>query len=112
MEIESRIKQSRFMNATAILAGVTGIIFILIKDIFDGYETSSPGIILAIPVALIMMSVSVFLLNYLKSGQIFGEKRNTNEELMREELSILRKELKNNSNFRSEERRVGKECRS
>src|SRR3990167_121115 len=99
MEIESRIKQSRFMNATAILAGVTGIIFILIKDIFDGYETSSPGIILAIPVALIMMSVSVFLLNYLKSGQIFGEKRNTNEELMREELSILRKELKNNSNF-------------
>lgn len=99
MEIEKRIKQSRIMNAIAILTGVMGIVFIFLKEVFLGYEVSSPSMTNLVPVAFIMMSVSVLLLNYLRSGQIFGDKRNATDELMREELSVLRKELKNCSNF-------------
>lgn len=97
------------MNAIAILMGVAGIMFILLKDVFLGYEMSSPVMTLAVSATFVMVSVSIFLLNYLKSGQVFGEKRNVNEDLMREELSVLRKELKNSSNFNRHSERLFEE---
>jgi len=109
MEIEQRIKQTRLMNAVAILCAVMGIVFLLLKDVFLGYKLSSPELALLIPSVFIMMAASIFLLNYLKSGQLFGEKRNINEELMREELSVLRKELKNSANFNRHNERLYEE---
>lgn len=109
MEIEQRIKQTRLMNAMALFFAVMGIIFLLLKDVFIGYNISSPGLTLLVPSFFIMMAASIFLLNYLKSGQLFGEKRNINEELMREELSVLRKELKNSANFNRHNERLYEE---
>ncbi len=100
MQIENRIRQSRLMNSVAILSSVLALLLFLIKDIFLGYEmTTLPQFTTLLPAALIMVSVSVFLLNYLKSGQLLGEKKNVNEELMRQELYMLRDELKNSSNY-------------
>ena len=99
MKFESMLKRSRFMNAFAILSAAAGIIFLLIKDVFLRYEIQNPEFVVIIPAALILNAVAIFLLNYLKSGQLFGATRSANEEVMREELSMLRKELKNSSNF-------------
>lgn len=109
MEIEKKINQSRMMNAIAILTGVSGVLLFFLKDIFLGYEMSSHAEAIILPLTLIMASVSVFLLNYLRSGQLFGDKRNVNEELMREELSVLRKELKNSSSFNRHSERLYEE---
>src|SRR5690606_37822092 len=84
--------------AFAILSASAGIIYFLIKDVFLNYEMTNPEFVVVIPAALILNAVAIFLLNYLKTGQLFGASRNANEEMMREELSILRKELKNSAN--------------
>lgn len=106
MEFESMLKRSRFMNALAILSAAAGIIFLLIKDVFLGYEMKNPEFAVIIPAALILNAVAIFLLNYLKSGQLFGATRSANEKIMREELSMLRKELKNSSNFNKHNERL------
>lgn len=94
------------MNAFAILSASAGIIFFLIKDVFLNYEMTNPEFVVVIPAALILNAVAIFLLNYLKSGQLFGASRNANEEMMREELSILRKELKNSANVNRHNERL------
>lgn len=106
MEFENVLRRSRVMNAFAILSASAGIIFFLIKDVFLNYEMTNPEFVVVIPAALILNAVAIFLLNYLKSGQLFGASRNANEEMMREELSILRKELKNSANVNRHNERL------
>src|SRR5690554_509215 len=106
MEFESMLRRSRLMNAFAILSAVAGIIFLLIKDVFLNYEMSNPEFVIAIPAVLILNAVAIFLLNYLKSGQLFGASKNANEEIMREELSILRKELSRSANLSKHNERL------
>lgn len=106
MEFESMRRRSRLMNAFAIMSAAAGVIFFLIRDVFNGYEMRNPEFIVVIPAALILNAVAIFLLNYLKSGQLFGPSRSANEEIMREELSMLRKELKNSSNFNKHNERL------
>jgi hypothetical protein len=75
-------------------------------DVLLNYKMYNPELIIVIPAVLILNAVAIFLLNYLRSGQLFGTGRNMNEELMREELSILRKELKSSSNFSKHNERL------
>jgi hypothetical protein len=109
MEIEQRIKQTRFVNAMAIIFGILGIVWLIFNDIFLEYFLLSPEISLLISTTCIMMMASIFLLNYLKSGQLFGEKRNINDVLMREELSFLRKELMDREKFNNQNQRLYEE---
>lgn len=110
MKIDKNNTKYRIMNVIAMLTGVMGILFIIANEAFIGFGISSPKLMtILIPSVFIMMSISVLLLNYLRSGQIFGEKRNATDELMRGELSILRKELKNSSNLMRHNERIFEE---
>ncbi|EKB17463.1 hypothetical protein [Aeromonas veronii] len=99
MQIENRIKQSRMLNAMAILFGVMGILLFLIRDNFSYYESGLNPEAFIITTLPIILSVSIFLLNYLRTGKLFGERKSENEEAMREELIILRNELKYSSDL-------------
>ncbi len=99
MQIENRIKQSRMLNAMAILFGVMGVLLFLIRDKFSYYESGFNPEAFIITTLPIILSVSIFLLNYLRTGKLFGERNSENEEAMREELIILRNELKYSSDL-------------
>lgn len=87
------------LNAMAILFGVLGVLLFLIRDKFSYYESGFNPEIFIITTSPIILSVSIFLLNYLRTGKLFGERKSENEEAMREELIILRNELKYSSDL-------------
>ncbi|HHQ4625606.1 hypothetical protein [Aeromonas veronii] len=99
MQIENRIRQSRMLNAIAILFGVMGVLLFLIRDRLSYYDSEFNPQALIIATLPIILSVSIFLLNYLRTGKLFGEKKSENEEAMREELIMLRNELKYSSDL-------------
>lgn len=106
MESFERTKSSKLVNVVAILSGVIGIVVLLFKDVLQNYNLLNSRIILIIAVVLILNFIAVFLLNYLRTGHIFSLSTNSNEDLMRDELSVLRKELKNSAKMIKNNERV------
>ena len=87
------------LNAIAILFGVMGVLLFLIRDRLSYYDSEFNPQALIIATLPIILSVSIFLLNYLRPETPAVEKHRENEEAMREELIMLRNELKYSSDL-------------
>lgn len=87
----SILKKERFLNAFAIMMSIFGVLVYFITNSQFGYELFPPTTAIMIPVIFILMGVFIFLLNYLKNGQVIST--TTQDKLIKEELNLLRREI-------------------
>jgi len=87
----STLKKERFLNAVAILLLIIGVLSYFISRSEFGYSLFLPTTAIFIPVAGILGGVFIFLLNYLRSGQVISA--TTQESLIKDELALIRREI-------------------
>jgi len=87
----SRQRPERILNAAAILMTVAGVLFYFIGGSKLGYELLPESGAIIFSAAAILGGVFIFLLNYLRSGQVIST--TSQDSLIKEELNLLRREM-------------------
>lgn len=106
MESRYEIRRSRYFNIYAFLTGTLGLLLFFFGEKIQVYPKSLGGFTLMLPAGLIGVSTGIYLLNFLRTGNIFGITKITSEHVLRAEILQLKSELKHSIGLSKENEKL------
>lgn len=75
-------KQTKLANSLCIISGITGAMLLLLRELITQSKMISDEVSLLLPAILILNSIAILLLNYLKTGSALSFTANTSNQTM------------------------------